>query len=89
MILAATPARGAREVLASFRGAGAHNLERLKTLWSKRSGQALPARLARHFSRVSTWSTDWRYRPGEVRAAEAKEFLDSVGEIISWAGGRM
>lgn len=75
-------------VLATFRGARAHEYDWLLRIYADRGGPGLPTELVPHFARTNAWSTDMRYSPGTVELREAEAFLDSAIEIIKWADGR-
>ena len=78
----------ASEVLATFRGAVAHNIEGLRARLIQRIGH-LPVGENRHVSLVSSWSTDLRYEPGPGDRDDAEAFLFSADSILKWADGRM
>ena len=88
LLLMSTPAGECLEVLATFRGAGAHNIDRLRDQLVRRIGR-LPVTEARHVSLVSSWSTDLRYEPGHGDPDDAKAFLTAADSILTWANGRM
>jgi len=89
LILAIVPRAHEADILAMFRGARAHNYDWLLWLYAARDGAGLPPGLTPHFARVNTWSTDMRYSPGTIALRDAKAFLDSSVEIITWADGRL
>ncbi len=76
-------------MLKSFRGGKAHEYEWLRTLYLTNGGVRLPSDIARHFTLVNDWSTDLRYTPRSVRAADAEAFLAAAVAIIKWADGRL
>lgn len=88
LILATTPSARQAEVLALFRGAKAHDYNRLKVWYLERGGPNPPASLNPSFAIVGDWSTDLRYRPASLKKEDAGEFLDAVDEIMAWAAGR-
>jgi hypothetical protein len=88
MLLVSTPASERPDVLATFRGAGAHNIDRLRERLIQRIGR-LPVIVARHVSLVSSWSTDIRYEPGPGDPEDAEAFLAAADSILAWANGRM
>lgn len=88
LLLMSTPAGERAEVLATFRGEGAHNIDWLRGQLIRRIGQ-LPIVEARHVSLVSSWSTDLRYEPGPGDPEDARGFLTAADSILRWANGRM
>ncbi|MEX0824595.1 MAG: hypothetical protein WD119_00430, partial [Pirellulaceae bacterium] len=89
LIVATVPHAQEAEILAMFRGARAHDFDWLVRRYAERSAAGLAADLVPHFARVNTWSTDMRYSPGTIALRDAKAFLDSSVEILSWADGRL
>ena len=89
MILAIVPRAREAEILAMFRGARAHDYDWLLRLYTERGGPKMPPEVVPHFARVNTWSTDMRYSPGTIASRDAKAFLDSAVEILTWADGRL
>lgn len=85
-ILEHTPKGKQKEIVDSFRGSKAHNYEWLKLKY-KRIGGAFSDEALRAFVRVNTWSTEDRYRPGEVPPKEARDFIDATRIILTWAFG--
>jgi hypothetical protein len=77
------------EVLASFRGAKAHDFDWLKMQYLENGGSAYPGEVARHFLRVNSWTTDLRYKPGIMKNREAAAFLDAAAALLAWADGRL
>lgn len=88
LLLTSTPAGERADVLATFRGAVAHNIDWLRERLVHRIGR-LPVGENRHVSLVSSWSTDLRYEPGPGDVDDAKAFLASADSILTWADGRM
>ena len=88
LILASVRAKDCRGILASFRGARAHDFEWLKYLYLDRGAPPFPPDVARPFALVNSWSTDMRYLPGTVRRRDAVAFLAAAQQIITWADGR-
>jgi hypothetical protein len=88
MLLVHTPAGARAEMLATFRGAIAHNIEWLRDRLVQRIGR-LPVGENRQVSLVSSWSTDLRYEPGPGEIDDAKAFLSAAESILAWANGRM
>lgn len=88
LILSQTPATRRRQVLASFRGAIAHNITWLRERLDAALGR-LPVEVARQLSFVSGWSTDLRYEPGAGNPEDAREFLQAAQHVLNWADGRM
>jgi HEPN domain-containing protein len=88
LLVVSTPSGERAEVLATFRGAVAHNIEWLRDRLIQRIGR-LPVGENRHISLVSSWSTDLRYEPGPGDRDDAEAFLASAESILKWADGRM
>jgi hypothetical protein len=88
LLLVSTPAGERPEVLATFRGAVAHNIDWLRDRLIQRIG-GLPVTENRHVSLVSSWSTDLRYEPGPGDHDDAEAFVASADSILKWADGRM
>jgi hypothetical protein len=89
LILSVVPWAHEADVLGLFRGAWAHDYGWLLRLYAERGGPGLPPNLVPHLARVNTWSTDMRYSPGTMALRDAKAFLDSSVEILTWADGRL
>ncbi len=89
LLLATTPRSSAARTLESFRGSLAHNYDWLRARYHRQGGAPLPNEVARDFSRVNSWTTDLRYRPGAISAREAREFVGAAKSIVSWTGGRL
>lgn len=89
LILSVIPEVQAEEILGMFRGARAHDYEWLIRLYVEKGGARMPPHVVPHFARVNSWSTDMRYAPGTLPAREAKAFVDSATDIITWADGRL
>ena len=66
-----------------FRGAGAHNLDRLWHLVI-RHGVTLPVAIAEHLQRIRTWTPDLRYDVGRGSPDDADAYLNSAVEILAW-----
>ena len=88
LLLVSTPAGERPDVLATFRGAIAHNIGWLRDRLIPRIGR-LPAGENRQVSLLSTWDTDLRYEPGPGDVDDAKAFLTAAELILTWANGRM
>ena len=88
LLLMSTPAGDRAEVLATFRGAVAHNIDWLRDRVIQRIGR-LPVGENRYLSLVSSWSTDMRYEPGPGDPEDAESFLAAARSILAWANGRM
>jgi hypothetical protein len=88
LLVMSTPAGERPAMLATFRGAIAHNIEWLRDRLIERIGR-LPVIENRHVSLVSSWSTDLRYEPGPGNRDDAEAFLASATAILKWADGRM
>lgn len=88
LLLMVTPEGQRPEVLATFRGAVAHNIDWLRGRLVQRVGR-LPVNENRHVSLLSSWSTDLRYEPGPGDRDDAEAFLAAADAILTWANGRM
>jgi hypothetical protein len=88
LLLTTTPVGERAQVLATFRGAVAHNIEWLRDRLVQRIGR-LSVDENRHVSLVSSWSTDRRYEPGPGDRDDAEAFLASADAILAWADRRM
>lgn len=77
------------EVLASFRGSGAHNYDWLRFMYSKYGGADFPKEIVEAFVIIEDWGTDLRYQPGTIPLNDAEEFLIAVRRIWAWADGRL
>ena len=89
LIITEAGTANAQEVVASFRGSGAHNYDWLRSLYQKHGGPTLPKAITEAFLIVENWGTDLRYRPGTIPADEAEDFLDAVRRIWKWADRRL
>lgn len=89
LVLAVVPRTQESSILSMFRGAQGHDYDRLAHLYLTRGGAGFPLDLIPHFTRLNTWSTDMRYSPGIISLRDAKAFLDSSVEILTWADGRL
>ena len=88
LLLMSTPVSERPNLLATFRGAAAHNIDWLRERLIQRIGR-LPVSENRHLSLVSSWSTDLRYEPGPGDPEDAEAFLAAARSILAWANGRM
>jgi hypothetical protein len=88
LLLVNVPIGERPEMLATFRGAIAHNIEWLRNRLVQRIGR-LPVGESRHILLVSSWSTDLRYEPGPGDVEDARAFLTAAQSILVWANGRM
>ena len=88
LLLVHTPEGERPDVLATFRGAVAHNIEWLRGRLVQRI-RRLPAAENRQISLVTSGSTDLRYEPGPGDVDDAKAFLAAAESILEWADGRM
>jgi hypothetical protein len=77
------------ELVNSFRGAKAHDFEWLQHQYRTLNAPPIPQDIREHFVLASTWSTDFRYRPGIIEAADSEDFLVAAQAIINWADGRI
>ncbi len=88
LLLMSTPAGERWDMLATFRGAVAHNIDWLRERLIQRIGR-LPVVENRHVSLVSSGSTDLRYEPGPGNPEDAEAFLTAAQSVLAWANGRM
>jgi hypothetical protein len=88
LLLMSTPSGERSDLLATFRGAVAHNIDWLRERLVQRIGR-LPMRENRYLSLVSSWSTDLRYEPGPGNPEDAEAFLMAARSNLTWANGRM
>ena len=88
LLLVSTPPGERAEMLATFRGSVAHNIDWLRERLIRRIGR-LPVAENRHLSLVSSWSTDLRYEPGPGDPEDAEAFLAAAQSVLAWANGRM
>jgi len=88
LLLMSTPTGERADVLSTFRGAVAHNIDWLRERLIQRIGR-LPVGENRYVSLVSSWSTDLRYEPGPGDVGDATTFLIATKSILDWANGRM
>jgi hypothetical protein len=77
-----------KTVLKSFRGTKAHDFAWLRKQYYDYGGPQLPTVIARAFVRVGSWTTDLRYQPGRVLPRDARQFVQAVRVILTWAEGR-
>ena len=89
LLIDAAPRNRRAELVKSFRGAKAHDFEWLQKQYRALKGPPFPQRILERFVLVSTWSTDFRYRPGTIEQRDAVDFFNAADEIIKWADGRM
>jgi hypothetical protein len=89
LILSCVPENEEAEILGMFRGTRAHDYEWLLWLYQQRGGQPPPSLIVPDFVHVNTWSTNLRCSPGVVKKKVAKAFIDSAGNVIEWADGRL
>lgn len=89
MILSILPAGRRIEMLGSFRGSRAHDYDWLRSRYLTSGGPQFTKAIARAFSFVNTWAVEVRYKAGTSKYGDAKTFLDSTEEIMTWADGRM
>jgi HEPN domain-containing protein len=88
LLLMCAPPGERADVLATFRGAVAHNIDWLRERLIQRIGR-LPVGENRYVSLVSSGSTDLRYEPGPGDPQDAEAFLAAARSILAWANGRM
>jgi HEPN domain-containing protein len=89
LILSSCTASDRKDVLGTFRGQRAHEIEWLRQQYTERGHAAIPAEIARLLTRVNSWSTDLRYSPRMTKTREARAFLDATSRVLEWADGRM
>jgi hypothetical protein len=89
LIIDSIPQARRRDMVDSFKGAKAHDFEWLKFRYQEATGRRFPKEVSTHFRRVSTWSTDFRYRAGTIKRADADAFLTAVEAIVNWVDGRL
>jgi hypothetical protein len=89
LILAAISKAERAAVLASYRGAKAHDFGWLKGQYFKCGAPPFPPLIARNFALVNTWTTELRYNPGTVKRRQAQAFLKAAEIILHWADGRL
>lgn len=89
LILSQAPAAETATILASFRGAGAHNYDWLRFTYRDYGGAELPKEILEAFRIVSDWGTELRYEPGRMKDAVAEAFLAAVRAIRTWADQRL
>lgn len=89
LLLAVSPAGDRSARIQSFRGNRAHDFEWLRSQYLEAGGSRFPASIVRHFTYVSSWSTDLRYLPQTIPGDETVAFLASVESILQWANGRL
>jgi len=89
LVLSVIPATDRKEMVASFRGARAHNYDWLKARYFDNGGAQFPSEISKAFALVNTWDTEWRYRSGTAPPRDAEAFLRAAEQIIIWADGRL
>ncbi|MGD9633144.1 MAG: HEPN domain-containing protein [Pirellulales bacterium] len=89
LLIESTPRNDRTTMVASFRGSKAHDFEWLREQYRKVKGPPIPADVHEQFVLVSTWSTDFRYRPGIIKPDDAEDFLKAAKAIVAWADGRI
>jgi HEPN domain-containing protein len=89
LIVTSTPARDRSAATTSFRGAGGHDLLRLRQRLAGDRGVHIPPRLAQSFSLVVSWSVDLRDEPGPGDRDDAEAFIAAARAIVAWADGRI
>jgi HEPN domain-containing protein len=78
-----------KQLLGTFRGSRAHDIEWLGALYREHVETGVPTDVTRHLSRVASWSPDLRYAARALKRREADEFMESVVAIVTWADERM
>jgi len=89
LILCVVPPDKRGELLASFRGARAHDFDWLKAKYFGNGGPQFPSAVSKNFSLVDTWTTDLRYKSGTTKRGDAECFLGAARGIMDWADGRL
>ncbi len=80
------------EVLGSFRGSGAHNIDRLMAMYENYGGPRPSKKdkeLTGAFLLAGSWDTNLRYESGTKPLKDATKFLDAVERVWTWADGRL
>ena len=88
LLIASTPPQGRAMVLRSFRGGAGHDLLGLAERVAQ-CGARMPPDVRKQLVRVTLWSTDLRYEPGEIKSADARQFMAAAQTIVEWADGSM
>lgn len=83
VLLVNTPRSQYAKLLESFRGHAGHDLERLRRTLSQ-LGVSPPRRLRMAFIRLGSWTTDVRYRPGQIRPTTARAVRDAALDVLHW-----
>ena len=89
MILSRLSGSKRSEMLGSLRGWKAHDYDWLKARYFENRGPQFTKAISKAFSFVNTWAVEIRYKAGTSKYGDAKTFLDSTEEIMTWADGRM
>jgi HEPN domain-containing protein len=89
LLIEATPRGRRADLVNSFRGQKAHDFEWLQHEYRTLNAPPIPQAIREQFVLVSTWSTDFRYRPGIIEPVDAEDFLRAAEAIIKWADGRI
>lgn len=85
VLLARTPKSKRAELMRqAFQGKAGHSFENLKALL-RRQGVAFSIEVNRQLRKVTSWSTDLRYRVGLGSSGDAREFIAAVEKIVNWA----
>jgi HEPN domain-containing protein len=85
LLLARTPkSKRAKILTQAFQGKAGHSFENLKALLG-RQGVAFPMDISKQLRKVTSWSTDLRYRVGRGSSEDSREFIAAVEKIITWA----
>lgn len=78
------------EVRERFRGAWAHDYERLRSIYYLEvKGPRFPIEVTEAFTLARDWSSELRYAPRTWTYPDASAFMAAAGVIIGWADGRM
>lgn len=89
LILTTTPTNRHAEILKSFRGMKAHDLDCLWRGYRQSGGSGIPPDIARAFRRMNTWQPHMRYEPGLLPLRDSQAFLKAAAEFVRWADERI
>ena len=89
LVLSVVPQSQRTPMLVSFRSGRGHNLEWLKKQYREHGGAPFPPEVARAFTVVNTWTTEWRYTSGTSKRREAMAFFRATQKIMDWAHRRL
>ena len=89
LLLGATPRGRRAEVFAGFRGAGGHDLRRLRARYAAAAGGTIPNGISLDLLYLSRWTTDLRYSPKAMPDDFARDFLAATDRVLAWADARV